>query len=1242
MPVLWPRGFPTLPASGRLIALPVASLLLLVAGASTTNAQVSSSPVPSKARITSDSGRVVQEVIKDFPSRLTDAVQKIRQPNRLKKVDREKGHPPYPILFVHGLNGSNLDWAIVTGELSLGRGWSLAPFFDASLNSDPHSTRLEDDVVTLFSNQSNCCGEEASDDNVFLVNFDVAYDPSTGEVTPYEGNGLGRSNSNESAIIKQGHALELAIEQVLEATGEEKVVLVGHSMGGLAIREYLQRQAPDGDPRWWVNPGEFEGHRVARVVTYGTPHLGSNTGVSDFLDWCGLVSIDCDSEAVRDLRWRYASKQKGRYLYGGSEQVLKEAEGDPPNFIYYNYDINADGDESDDIRGINVTGATEPWNGSYSNPDMPLPSLVPYTWITASPRNTGDGVVFQSRQWLWTVADGEKVASPTGADTLLTDHCHTDNLPWCNGPRQLEDVSGFIRGLDEPDVWSTAYRVSTDEPEGTFIDGYFTAPSGTPASFLDWDAYQFSPDQSGSVTLSLLSQTQLSIFLTENGLATAAGQLPQEANSLQVTTSVAAGFTHSAFLRTGVFSAAKLEPYSFRLDTRKLQHFSYEPRHGAFADTTAQGFATVFVPRDVPQINGGALDAGDEIGIFTPDGNAVGAAVWNEAPTFVTAFGDETGGLSEGDSIHVRLWDREADKEYFVSGKLSGNDGRYEPGVVYTAERLEATVLAENAAPVAEADTFRAKEDSLLTVEAPGVLANDMDPNGDTLTADVASGPSHGTLALKNSGAFQYTPSTNFNGTDRFEYIAADPGDLTDTAAVQIRIEPVNDRPLAEATLPDDTLKTPGPPLQLTSLERTVFSDPEGEDLSFSGSSSSPSVIETLGQSSEALLLKPKDPGTADISVTASDGQADTSLSFQAVVKQRGPLEPVPDEQATAIVSPSESGPTAVNFGTTGAEAAFSGVESSGPVTARFYPGGGDSTEARPATATVDSFEHVSPYRWQFESREVSFDSVEVALALSDTSVSGIGTPTSTRVVRDADEDGAYEEILPTRYDNRGTPSDSTDDVLVAHGLTGFSSLFLASNHSANPLPVELAHFEAKAKGRSALLRWTAGSETNSSGFSVQHQPPGAAEWKTLGFVESKAPGGTTSEPTSYQYVAEGLVVGTHRFRLKQIDLDGSSSLSDPRTAELKMKTPLRLGAPVPNPARIRAALSFAVKEKAWATVRLYNTLGQRVATLFEGTPSPGESRRLRVDVSDLPSGVYFVRLKANGRTETQRVTVVH
>jgi hypothetical protein len=76
--------------------------------------------------------------------------------------------------------------------------------------------------------------------------------------------------------------------------------------------------------------------------------------------------------------------------------------------------------------------------------------------------------------------------------------------------------------------------------------------------------------------------------------------------------------------------------------------------------------------------------------------------------------------------------------------------------------------------PVANTDAYMTRPNMPLTVEAPGVLNNDTDPEGDPLSAVLVSDASNGVLTLKGDGSFTYTPNTDFSGVDSFTYKAND------------------------------------------------------------------------------------------------------------------------------------------------------------------------------------------------------------------------------------------------------------------------------------------------------------------------------------------------------------------------------------------------------------------------------------------------------------------------------------
>lgn len=110
------------------------------------------------------------------------------------------------------------------------------------------------------------------------------------------------------------------------------------------------------------------------------------------------------------------------------------------------------------------------------------------------------------------------------------------------------------------------------------------------------------------------------------------------------------------------------------------------------------------------------------------------------------------------------------------------------------------TVTSTNDAPVALDDpgsiyqpSYEVTEDSTLTVSSPGVLLNDTDPEGDILTAILASGPTNGRLTLAPTGGFTYTPNLNFFGSDSFTYRAADPDGLWSEATVFLTVWGMDD-----------------------------------------------------------------------------------------------------------------------------------------------------------------------------------------------------------------------------------------------------------------------------------------------------------------------------------------------------------------------------------------------------------------------------------------------------------------
>jgi hypothetical protein len=216
--------------------------------------------------------------------------------------------------------------------------------------------------------------------------------------------------------------------------------------------------------------------------------------------------------------------------------------------------------------------------------------------------------------------------------------------------------------------------------------------------------------------------------------------------------------------------------------------------------------------------------------------------------------------------------------------------------------------------------------------------------------------------------------------------------------------------------------------------------------------------------------------------------------------------------------------------------------------------------------------------------------------------------------------------------------SDATLPLCRDDGRYADGTVHQVAGFSMDALPVELAAFTASLDGQTALLKWKTASETNNAGFEVRHRAPDADTFGTVTFVEGA---GTTDQPRSYRARAEDLNPGTHRFRLRQIDTDGSAHTTDPVRVRVEVKRALALQPPAPNPTQRSARLAFTTKQDGPATVALYNVLGQRVRTLYDRPARAGREHEVEVSTDGLSSGTYFVRLRAPSGTTTRRVVVV-
>jgi VCBS repeat-containing protein len=166
-----------------------------------------------------------------------------------------------------------------------------------------------------------------------------------------------------------------------------------------------------------------------------------------------------------------------------------------------------------------------------------------------------------------------------------------------------------------------------------------------------------------------------------------------------------------------------------------------------------------------------------------PDGDGLTAALQNEP-----AHGTVT--LNANGSFQYTPTAGYFGPDSFTYSAEDGHGGSASAAVTITIDEV-------NEPPVAGNDNYEVDEGNVLSVAAPGVLANDSDPDDATLSATQVTAPAHGTLSLNSNGSFTYTPNVNFNGSDGFTYQVSDGRGGTDNGTVTITVHAVNDFPVA-------------------------------------------------------------------------------------------------------------------------------------------------------------------------------------------------------------------------------------------------------------------------------------------------------------------------------------------------------------------------------------------------------------------------------------------------------------
>jgi uncharacterized protein (TIGR03790 family) len=191
------------------------------------------------------------------------------------------------------------------------------------------------------------------------------------------------------------------------------------------------------------------------------------------------------------------------------------------------------------------------------------------------------------------------------------------------------------------------------------------------------------------------------------------------------------------------------------------------------------------------------------------------------------------------------------------------------------------------------------------------------------------------------------------------------------------------------------------------------------------------------------------------------------------------------------------------------------------------------------------------------------------------------------------------------------------------------------STNSSNPLPVELASLRATTAGASVSIAWTTATEINNFGFDVERQYPNGL-WKKIGFVQGT---GSSNLVHAYTYNDKMPMPGAILYRLKQIDRDGSFSYSKEISAVVSRpgRQPAELLGNYPNPFNPQTMIKFRLYVRGKVSLKIFNTLGQEVASLINDELSEGEYE-VPFNGAQLASGVYLTALSTGGSVSIHKL----
>ena len=309
-----------------------------------------------------------------------------------------------------------------------------------------------------------------------------------------------------------------------------------------------------------------------------------------------------------------------------------------------------------------------------------------------------------------------------------------------------------------------------------------------------------------------------------------------------------------------------------------VDSFTYQAHDGLVDSNTATVTITVNSVEDLPVGVDDAYGGPEDTAIIV---NALSGVLANDSdgdgdPLTAVLVSDVTNGSLALSADGSFTYTPNLNFNGVDSFTYTANDGDDDSAIT----TVTLTISSSNDAPVAVDDAHNVDEDNGLVVGAlSGVLVNDTDAEGDTLTAALVVGTTNGTLNLNGDGSFDYTPDPGFNGVDSFTYRANDGQVDSNIATVTITVNSVEDLPVGV----DDSYGGPeDTPLVINVVSGVLANDSDGDGDPLTAVLDTDVTDGTLILNADGSFTYTPDlnfAGVDSFTYTANDGDDDSNIT---------------------------------------------------------------------------------------------------------------------------------------------------------------------------------------------------------------------------------------------------------------------------------------------------------------------------------------------------------------------------